>query len=127
MAKDYSTALSRVRRHGAAHEGVGHFVGQRVSAVALAVLSPLMLLAVLFSANADGGVTGMLSSGWGSILAILFFSAAFYHMRLGLQVVVEDYIQGAGLRITLLLASTFLALGLWVAVSVSILKLALGG
>lgn len=127
MAKDYSTPLSRVRRHGAAHEGVAHFIGQRGSAVAQSVLVPAMVISVLVSALTEGGVLGLLSSFWGAMLAILFFTSCFYHMRIGLQVVIEDYIHKTPSRVTLLLLNSFFAFAIWAAVTVSILKLALGG
>jgi len=128
MARDYSTPLARVLRDGAAGEGPGHFIAQRVSALALVVLAALTLALFLgAAASGPGGVAALLSTGLGSIAAILFFTAALYHMRLGLQVVIEDYIHGAPLRVALLLANAFLAAGLWVAVTVSILKFALGG
>jgi len=128
MAKDFTTPLARVRRDGAAGEGPGHFVGQRASAVALAILSPLTLILVLTAAaSGPGGVTDMLSTGWGAIVTILFFTAALYHGRLGVQDVIDDYIARQGTRIVLLLANTFFTAALWVAVTVSILKLSFGG
>jgi len=128
MAQDFSTPLSRVLRDGAAGEGAGHFIAQRASAIALAVLTPFMLALALISAvRGEGAFTGALTTGWGAIASLLFFTAALYHMRLGLQVVIEDYIHGSASRIVLLLANAFIAAGLWVAVSASILKIAFGG
>lgn len=128
MAQDFSTPLSRVRRNGAAGEGPGHFISQRASAIALAVLSPLTLIFVLTgAASGPGGVTDMLSTGWGAIVTILFFTAALYHGRLGVQDVIDDYIGKSGTRMALLLVNTFFTAALWVAVTVSILKLSFGG
>ena len=61
----------------------------------------------------------------GAILTLLVLTAAFYHMRLGVQVVIEDYIQKHGMKTFLLLLNTLLTAGLWLAAVFSLVKIAL--
>jgi succinate dehydrogenase / fumarate reductase, membrane anchor subunit len=83
------TPLGRVRGLGAAKEGTGHFISQRVSALALMFLLPWFMIAVALSFK--GGyeaARAFVGNPINSVLLVLFVAAAFYHMRLGLQVVI---------------------------------------
>lgn len=122
------TPLKRVRHYGAAGHGVEHFIGQKSSALALLVLLPLFL--VTFVANARGGadaLTAWLGSPPGALISLVFFGAACFHMRIGMQTIVEDYVQNRALLYACLLANTFFAIALWAAVSFSILYIAFRG
>jgi succinate dehydrogenase / fumarate reductase membrane anchor subunit len=122
---DFRTPLSKVRGLGAAKSGVGHFIGQRISAIALAVLMPIFLFSI--ASNVGGGyeqTAAFLGSPFGAILTLLAMTAALYHMRLGLQTVVEDYIHKPATKAVLLIGNTFICAGLWLAVLYSILALA---
>lgn len=111
---------------GAAKEGVGHWIAQRVTALALVVLVPWFFVAFI-AAYRSGyqNAEAWLAQPMTAILMLLLLSAAFYHMRLGLQVVIEDYIENPGSRIALLILNTFAAAALWVAAVFSVLKVAL--
>lgn len=122
---DFRTPLARVRGLGSAKSGTGHFVAQRVSALALVVLMPLFL--VMLAKNAGAGyeaASAFIGSPFGAILTLLAITAALYHMRLGLQTVIEDYIYRPATKAALLIANTFVAAGLWIAVLYSVLALA---
>lgn len=125
MSQSIRTPLGKVRGLGSAKEGAGHFIGQRVSAIALVVLVPLFLVSLL-SATASGfdGARAWIGQPHNAILTLLATGAALYHMRLGLQTVIEDYIGRAVTRIGLLIANTFVALGLFVACAYSVFTLA---
>lgn len=123
--RDYRTPLSKARGLGAAKSGVGHFVGQRISAVALAVLIPVFIWSVAALPSGDyEAARAWLSTPWGGLVTLLTLTAAFYHMRMGLQVVVEDYIHKPTLKTTLLIANTLVAMGLWLAALYSVLAIA---
>lgn len=122
---DFRTPLSKVRGLGAARAGVGHFIGQRVSALALIALMPVFLFNLAANAGGDHAqAAAFLGSPFGAILTLLAMTAALYHMRLGLQTVVEDYIHKPAAKAVLLIANTFICAGLWIAVLYSVLALA---
>jgi succinate dehydrogenase / fumarate reductase membrane anchor subunit len=121
------TPLSRVRYLGSAHEGTGHFWRQRLTGAANAILV-IALIAVVVSLIGEpyDAVAARLGSPFVAALFILFFISAAIHMRIGLQVVVEDYIHGEGLKVVLLAASTFFSIGVAAVAILACLKLALG-
>lgn len=119
------TPLSRAKGLGSARTGSGHFIAQRVSAVALIVLVPafVWMIARLPSLDYDSA-RAMIASPPGALVTLLTLTAAFYHMRLGLQVVIEDYITTPVTRAALLIANTLIAAGLWLAALYAILVIA---
>jgi succinate dehydrogenase / fumarate reductase membrane anchor subunit len=88
---------------------VGHFIAQRVTAIALMVLVPLFIASAVISCRAGWeGAVEWIAQPWNAVLLVLMSAAAFSHMRLGMQVVIEDYL-GGGLRQAALIANTFVA------------------
>lgn len=126
MSETIRTPRKVTKGLGAAKEGVNHWIAQRVTAIALVVLVPVLLVQLM---GAYGGgydaARAWIGAPINAILLILFVSAAFYHMRLGLQVVVEDYITKPAAKVILLLINTFFAGGAWVVAVFAILKTAL--
>lgn len=124
MSTEFKTPAAAARGLGSAKSGTGHHIRQRVSAIALALLVPWFLYAII-SASRSGhdGATAFLAQPWNAILMILSLGAAFYHMRLGVQVVVEDYIGKAGMKQGLLILNTFICIGLFAATALSVLKI----
>ncbi len=122
---DFRTPLARARGLGAAKSGTGHFIAQRVSAIALVVLVPIFTWSLAKHGFGDyDAATAWIGSPLGAIVTLLTLTAAFYHMRLGLQVVIEDYIHKPSTKIALLLLNTFLAAGLWLATFWAVLSVA---
>ncbi|WP_199200491.1 succinate dehydrogenase, hydrophobic membrane anchor protein [Alkalicaulis satelles] len=119
------TPLSRAKGLGSARTGSGHFIAQRVSAVALIVLIPafVWMIARLPALDYDSA-RAMIASPLGALVTLLTLTAAFYHMRLGLQVVIEDYITKPVTRAALLIANTLIAAGLWLAALYAVLVIA---
>lgn len=100
--------LKRVLGVGSAKGGVHHWWIQRVTSVALVPLSIWFVVALL--ALPDLGydaVTAWMRGSWNAVLLILFVLTAVHHSQLGVQVVIEDYLQGKGRKTAALLASTF--------------------
>ena len=116
------TSLSVVEGSGAAHAGTAHFWRQRVTAAALALLSIWFAWAVLSHIGADrDSALAFLRMPVNAILMGLFVVVAAIHMALGIQVVIEDYIQREGSKIALLLLNQFFA---WVVAAASLYALA---
>jgi succinate dehydrogenase / fumarate reductase membrane anchor subunit len=126
MASD-RTPLGRVRGLGSAKHGVGHFIGQRVSAIALLLLILWGVYSALGLAQADyAAARGWMASPWHAVPLALLLAVALYHGNLGMRVVIEDYIHKPVSRNALLILSLFVC---WLGVAVgvfSILKVAFG-
>jgi succinate dehydrogenase / fumarate reductase membrane anchor subunit len=119
--------IARVRGLGPAREGVGHWTRQRLTAISNIVL----VLWFVFSAMALAGagyeeVRAWLASPVPASLMILLVISTFYHARLGVQVVIEDYVHHEGAKIGSLAAVTLITFGLAVACIVAVLKIAIG-
>jgi succinate dehydrogenase membrane anchor subunit len=97
------TPLGRFLGHGSAKEGTGHWISQRVSAVALVPLTLWFAIALLgMDVLNHATVVAWIGSPLNAILLILLVLAVLYHSMLGLQVVIEDYLHGATKVITLI-------------------------
>jgi succinate dehydrogenase / fumarate reductase membrane anchor subunit len=117
--------LNRVLGLGSAKSGGAHWWMQRITAVALVPLGLWFALSLLAMPDFEyTTVIAWLQRPMSSILLILTVLAVSYHSYLGLQVVIEDYVQTASLKILALLASTFAHFGLSVAALFAILKVA---
>jgi succinate dehydrogenase / fumarate reductase membrane anchor subunit len=121
------TPLGRVEGMGSARAGTGHFWHQRLTAVALVPLSVWFVASALAYVGADrGAVAAFFAEPAEAILMFLFIVAAVYHMSLGLQVIVEDYIHQEGLKIVLLVLNRFACWGIGAGAGFALLKLAVG-
>lgn len=123
----FRTPLANARGLGSAKEGVGHFIKQRVSAIALVVLVPWFIFSAIFACRAGyAGAIVWMEQPVNAIGLVLLAAAAFFHMRLGMQVVIEDYIGKAGTKQALLILNTFVSVVLFVAVAMSVMKIWIG-
>ena len=124
----YRTPLGRARGLGSAQHGVGHFIAQRVSAIALVALVLWGVDSVLSLSHADYETAVLwLHSPWNAILASLLIGVMSFHMKLGMQVIIEDYIERPITRNVLLILNLFAAWLIGAAGVFSILKVAFGG
>jgi succinate dehydrogenase / fumarate reductase, membrane anchor subunit len=124
----FVTPSKVTRGLGASKAGTSHHIRQRVSAIALLVLVPWFLFSIMKAAL--GGYADALtwvSSPVNVTLLVLTAGAAFYHMRLGMQAVIEDYIGKPGTRAALLILNTFFTAILFVVVVMSVLRIWTGG
>jgi succinate dehydrogenase / fumarate reductase membrane anchor subunit len=117
--------LGRVMGLGSAKEGVAHWWAQRVTAVALIPLVLWFVIALIGLTGADrGAVVAWLHAPLPAIATVLMLIAMFYHMALGVQVVVEDYVHTEWLKISALLLNKFVAFALAAAGIFAVLRIA---
>jgi succinate dehydrogenase / fumarate reductase membrane anchor subunit len=120
--------LGRVRGLGSAKSGTHHFWVQRVTAVALIPLTLWFVYSVISLAGADhAAASKWLQSPTTAVLMLVLIVATFHHMQLGLQVVIEDYIHGEGVKIVSLMVMKGGSLLLAVGAAFAVLKVAFGG
>jgi succinate dehydrogenase / fumarate reductase membrane anchor subunit len=120
--------LGYVLGHGSAREGVHHWWHLRTTSAALAVLGVWFVFAVLTLPDLSrASVVAWLGRPFSAVLMILFVFATIWHSLLGLQVVVEDYVRGKGLRVLVLVLLRFIHVLAGAAALFAVLKLALGG
>ncbi len=122
------TPLGRVRGLGSAKEGVAHWWGQRLTAIALVPLAIWFVVSIAALAGADhGAVVAWLRAPVSAILMVLLIAVSFHHLQLGLQVVLEDYVQTEGLRLAAIIGVKFAAAAFALAAVFAVLKVAFGG
>lgn len=123
----YRTPLGRARGLGSAKHGAGHWLSERVTAIALVPLVIWAVYGVLrLSAGDYGFAVRWIQDPLNATLTVLTLAISFWHMHAGLRVIVEDYIHKALSKSVLLLLNLFVC-GLAGALAVfSILKVALG-
>ncbi|WP_439272914.1 succinate dehydrogenase, hydrophobic membrane anchor protein [Pseudochrobactrum sp. HB0163] len=125
---DMRTPLGKVRGLGSAKDGTAHFWTQRMSAVALVPLVIYFVGLIICLNGADyAQVKATLAHPFNALVMALFVVAGVYHMRLGMQVIIEDYIHGEGLKIACVMLNTFFAIVVGGASLFAILKLSFGG
>lgn len=121
------TELGRVRGLGSAHEGAHHWWHQRLTAASNLLLMIWFFLSIARLPAYDfASLRAWLASGWVAIPMILLVASVFYHFRLGLQVVIEDYSHDEGRVVMMILLNFFTAATAAVAIF-SILKIAFTG
>ncbi|HXS07639.1 MAG TPA: succinate dehydrogenase, hydrophobic membrane anchor protein [Rhizomicrobium sp.] len=99
------TPLHKVQGLGASHSGTGHFWRQRITAVALVPLGLWFGFAMLGLAGTNEvAVLSFLARPWNALLMAAFAVILLYHMVLGLQDIVDDYVHTAGMKVFLRLA-----------------------
>ena len=121
------TPLGRVLGMGAAKEGVQHWWQQRLTSIALVPLATWFLVSLLALPAFDQATVRLwLSQGWTALLLCLLVLVASWHSQLGVRVVIEDYVHGAGSRTLLLVLVTFLHVFIAAAGLFAVLRVALG-
>ncbi len=125
---DLRSPVARVRGLGSAKSGTQHWWHQRVSAVALILLTIWFSVSLILNAPADQAhVRAWVSSPVTMVMLILTILFGLWHAALGLQVVIEDYVHSEGAKIGSILLIKCLAVLLAVAAVVAMFRMAFGG
>jgi succinate dehydrogenase / fumarate reductase membrane anchor subunit len=121
------TPLARVRGLGSARSGTGHFWLQRLTAVANVplVIAFVVIVSSLLGRN-HAAVVQILGSPLIAVVMLLFVASVCTHMRIGMQVVIEDYVHDDVPKLACLMANTFFCVAVALACAFAILKLSFG-
>ena len=121
------TPLKRVRGLGSAKSGTDHFWKQRLTALANLPLMIIMIGLVMALVGKDAAAAkAVMSHPLAAIPMVLFFVSGMIHMRIGMQVIIEDYVHEEGPKVLLLALNTFFSIAVGLAGIFAILKLSLG-
>jgi succinate dehydrogenase / fumarate reductase membrane anchor subunit len=119
-----STPLKHVRGLGPAKSGTGHFWRQRLTAVANVPLTvAFVLIVVALLGRNHAAVMQILGSPLIAVVMLLFIASVTTHMRIGMQVIIEDYVHDEGRKLILLMANTFFTVAVGLTSAFAILML----
>ena len=122
------TPLSEVRGLGSARGGTGEFIAQRVTSVALLfLLIPFLVLLVAMNGEPHARVVEVIANPFVAILLVAGIAVTIVHMRVGMQVIVEDYVHAELPKFALLIGNWLFAWGVGLIAVFAVLKIAFGG
>ena len=126
-AKSMRTPLSRVRSLGASHSGTSDFWRQRLTAVGMVLLIvPVIVVVMMLLGRNQAGAKEILSLPLVAIIMLLFIIASCWHMKIGMQVVIEDYVINEKLKLASIMANNFFCIAVALSSIYAILKLSSG-
>ena len=121
------TPLGRVRNLGSSHSGTKDFWRQRLTAVAMTLLIvPVIVIMLRLPGSNQAGASQILGSLPVAIILLLFIVASAWHMKIGMQVVIEDYIHSEKVKLACVIANNFFSFAVALASIYAILKLSSG-
>jgi succinate dehydrogenase membrane anchor subunit len=124
---EHRTPLARVRGLGSAKSGTGHFWHQRLTAVANVPLTiAFVLIVIALLGRNHAAAQQILAAPLVAIVVLLFIGSVTYHMRIGMQVIIEDYVHEETAKLVLIMLNTFFAIAIALASAYAIFKLSFG-
>jgi succinate dehydrogenase / fumarate reductase, membrane anchor subunit len=121
------TPLGRVRSLGSSHSGTSDFWRQRLTAVAMTVLIvPVIVVVLMLIGSNQAGAKQIFSSLPIAIIMLLFIVASAWHMKIGMQVVIEDYVHNEKIKLASVMANNFFCIAVALASIYAILKMSSG-
>ena len=124
---EHRTPLARVRGLGSSKSGTDHFWRQRVTAVANVPLTiAFVLIVVSLLGRNQAAAQQILGTPLVAVVMLLFIGSVTYHMRVGMQVIIEDYVHDEIAKLALVMLNTFFAVAVGLASAYAIFKLSFG-
>ena len=121
------TPLGRVRNLGASHSGTSDFWRQRLTAVAMTLLIvPVLVIVLMLLGRNQAGAAQILGSLPIAVILLLFIVASTWHMKIGMQIVIEDYVHSEKLKLACVMANNFFCVAVALASTYAIFKLSSG-
>ena len=121
------TPIGRVRGLGSARSGTEHFWHQRLTAIAnVFLVTAFVVILVSLLGRSHATVIQVLGSPFVVIVMLLMVGSVSYHMKLGMQVVIEDYVHDDKWKFAAIIANTFFAVAVAVACAFALVKISFG-
>ena len=121
------TPLARVRSLGSSHSGTSDFWRQRLTSVAMTVLIvPVIVVVLMLIGSNQAGAKQIFSSLPIAIILLLFIIASAWHMKIGMQVIIEDYVHNEKVKLASVMANNFFCIAVALASIYAILKMSSG-
>ena len=120
------TPLAKVRNLGSSHSGTKDFWRQRLTAVAMTLLIVPVIVIVMLLGRNHANAMQILGQIPIAVILLLFIVASTWHMKIGMQVVIEDYIHGEKTKLACVMANNFFCIAVALASIYAILKLSSG-
>jgi succinate dehydrogenase / fumarate reductase, membrane anchor subunit len=125
--KSMRTPLGRVRGLGTSRSGTSDFWRQRLTAVAMVLLIlPVIVVVMMLLGSNQAGARTILGSPPVAIILLLFIVASAWHMKIGMQVVIEDYVHNEKVKLASIMANNFFSVAVALVSIYAILKMSSG-